>query len=450
MSRNRSDQRHWLMLALLVPAGCLDTAGLLAEARGSESSTGKGGEAEDGASGSTGAVDTSAPPSTSVVDATTSGSISLDETSAASETGETGAQSTPCSDIPPDALYTCAEQAGWGKCNEPWMVGFCDASCGRCPEPGLDTADPSGTGAEGVSECGVEPVNPNATVQARNLLCYIYSISGNHVLSGQQETSWDNPEGDIDFYVDNLGVYPAILGGDFLYTDGTTERAIAYWEAGGIPMIRYHMGAPPLGDSYENSQGTTNLNNVLTPGTAEYESFIDKLDYAADELLRLQAANAAVLFAPLHEVQPNGWFWWSKGSGQQFIALWQLMFDYLTETRGVNNLVWLMPFSGSPNGAYDPGPAYADLAGPDTYGTNQPFTAMYATTRNIVGTTRPIPLHETGTIPNPDQMFQNGAAPWVLFNIWSGYQRSANDLADIQNTYASEYTITRDEVPNLD
>ena len=37
-----------------------------------------------------------------------------------------------CSDEAPDASYTCAQQAGWGKCGESWMSGFCDASCGRC------------------------------------------------------------------------------------------------------------------------------------------------------------------------------------------------------------------------------------------------------------------------------------------------------------------------------
>jgi len=356
-----------------------------------------------------------------------------------------GPSVTVCTDIPPDDLYSCVEQAGWGKCNEPWMVGFCDLSCGRCPEPN------DGTGVDTVFDvnCEVEPVNPNATVQARNLLCYVYSIYGSGVLSGQQETSWDNPAADIEFYQSTVGAYPAILGGDFLYPDGTTDRAIAYWNAGGIPMIRYHMGAPPLGDSYENSMGSSNLDNVLTVGTAEYTSFIAKLDFAADELLRMQDADVAVLWAPFHEIQPNGWFWWAKGSGPQFIQLWRTMFDYLTTTRGVNNLVWLMPFSGSPNAAFYPGPEYLDLAGPDTYDQGEPFVAMYDTTRSIVGTAIPIPLHETGTIPDPERMFANGAAPWVLFNVWAGYQINNNDVAAIQRTYASEYTITRDEVPNL-
>jgi len=51
-------------------------------------------------------------------------------------------------------------------------------------------------------------VNPNATVQAKNLLCYLTSQYGNHVLSGQQETSWSNPANDISYYVTTVGKYP--------------------------------------------------------------------------------------------------------------------------------------------------------------------------------------------------------------------------------------------------
>ena len=72
------------------------------------------------------------------------------------------------------------------------------------------------------SSCGVSPVDPQATPQAKNLLCYLYSVYGKNVLSGQQETSWSNPAGDISFYTSNVGKAPAILGGDYLYPSGTT------------------------------------------------------------------------------------------------------------------------------------------------------------------------------------------------------------------------------------
>jgi Glycosyl hydrolase family 26 len=323
------------------------------------------------------------------------------------------------------------------------------ASAGMPSAAGGASPDSGGGAGPGVS-CDVAPANPNATKQARNLLCYLYSQYGNHVLSGQQETSWNNPANDIDWYGSNGMKAPAILGGDYLYPSGTSARAIAYWNAGGISMIRYHMGAPPLADSYNNAKLSSNLDNVLMAGTAENASFNSKLDYAAGELQKLQDANVAVIWAPFHEVQEAGWFWWAKGTGDQFIALWKYEFDYFTTKKGLNNLVWLAPFSGMPSSPYYPGKAYIDLSGPDTYGTNQPFTALYSTAKGVIGASVPIALHETGLIPTPSNMFPS-AAPWVLFNIWAGYESDGthNSVGNIQTVYADSHIVTRDEVPNL-
>jgi hypothetical protein len=311
-------------------------------------------------------------------------------------------------------------------------------------------------GTGGAGSCNVQPVDPQATTQVKNLLCYMYSIYGNHVLSGQQETSWSNPAGDISYYVTNTGKYPAILGGDYLYPSGTTSRGQAYWQAGGLTMMRYHMGAPPMADTYPNSELSTNYANVLTAGTAENASLLSKLDYLAGELKTLQSANVVVIMALFHEVQPNGWFWWAKGTGAQFIQLWEMSFKYLTQTKGVHNVIWLLPFSGSPSSAYFPGKTYVDISGPDEYAnpSSQPFSSNYRSAFNIVGSTMPIPLHETGAIPQPSSMFPS-TAPWLLWNIWAGYESAAqggvtyNTVSSIQSAYSSPYTITRDELPKF-
>ena len=38
-----------------------------------------------------------------------------------------------CTDEPPSTQYTCEQQAAWGKCDATWMQGFCNETCGRCP-----------------------------------------------------------------------------------------------------------------------------------------------------------------------------------------------------------------------------------------------------------------------------------------------------------------------------
>jgi beta-mannanase len=329
-------------------------------------------------------------------------------------------------------------------------IGGGNTSGGTSANGGTSAAGGSKTTGGTSSNCNVTPVTPKASQQAKNLLCYLYSIYGKNVLSGQQETSWSNPENDISWYATNGMKYPAILGGDYLYPSGTTTRAIAYWKSGGITMIRYHMGAPPTSDTYENSKGSTNIANVLTANTAENKSFVSKLDYVATELKKLEDANVPVLWAPFHEYQPNGWFWWSKGTAAQFVDLWKYMFNYLTNTKGLTNLVWLAPSSGTIDASWYPGKAYLDIAGPDTYETNQPFTTMFTNAKKVIGNDVPIALHETGLVPTPSAMFPT-AAPWVLFNIWAGYQSDGthNTTANVKTTYESPYTITRDELPNL-
>ena len=312
------------------------------------------------------------------------------------------------------------------------------------------------------------PVTPNATQQTKNVLCYLYSQYGNHVLSGQQEANWNDNPTDVSWYASNGLKTPAILGNDFAYHSSagcsgvniSTTHAIAHWNAGGLVMYRYHMGLPAAGltcanDCYDGTNCSMStppsgfFKNVITAGTGENTSLNAKLDNVAVQIKAMGAANMPVILALFHETQSNGWFWWSKTStGSEFINLWTYAFDYLTKTKGLNNIIWLMPFSGSPTASFFPPKAYVDISGGDTYGTNQPFTSLYNSCRGIMGSTMPIALHETGLIPTPSAMFPT-AAPWVLFNIWAGYQTSNNTLANIRSVYDDTHTITRDEIPNL-
>jgi beta-mannanase len=284
-------------------------------------------------------------------------------------------------------------------------------------------------------------------------------------LSGQQETSWGNAAGDISFYTSNGMKEPAILGGDFLYASGggassetdTTRRAIAYWNAGGISMIRYHMGMPVAGsttanDSYNGTNGAMStpasglLTAAATEGTGENTAYKTRLDYIAYQVGVMKTGNVPVILALLHEAQPNGWFWWSKGSGAEYVALWKYAFTYLTATKGVTNIIWLMPFSSQDGvsasaAPYFPGKETVDLSGPDYTGT----AANYTKFRGIVGATMPLALHESSSV-DPNSWFPT-ASPWVLWNIWAGYEQA--QLASLQTAYASTYTITRDKVPNL-
>lgn len=474
----------FLVAASLLILGCAGGAAVEDDAGGSGGETGSGGMASSGGTtGSGGSAQTGSGGATST--GGTGGSIGLGGTTgsggdgrggtvgAGGTTGAGGRGGTTGSGGTISTGGTTASGGTTGTGGTPGTGGApptgghggvtssggTTGSGGRAGGPGSGGATATGgtTGTAGSGgACSVVPVDPQATAEAKNLLCYLHSLYGNHVLSGQQETSWSNPANDITYYLQNVGKYPAILGGDYLYPSGTTSRAQAYWQAGGLTMMRYHMGAPPLADSYDNSMSSTNYANVLTAGTTENRSLLSKLDYLAGELTTLQNAKVAVIMALYHEVQPNGWFWWAKGTGAQFVQLWQMSFTYLTQTKGVHNVVWLLPFSGSPSASVFPGKAWVDISGPDEYAgpNSQPFTSNYTAARGIVGTTLPIPLHETGAAPQPANMFPT-AAPWLLWNIWAGYENipqggvTYNTVASLKSAYGSSYTITRDLLPKL-
>jgi hypothetical protein len=326
---------------------------------------------------------------------------------------------------------------------------------------------PGAGGSTGTSPCSVMPVTPNASQQTKNVLCYLYSQYGNHVLSGQQEANWNDNPTDVSSYAANGVKVPAVLGNDFTYHSSagctgvniSTTHAIAHWNAGGLVMYRYHQGMPVSGTTCANDCYTgTNcsmstpptgfLTTVVTAGTPENTAYNARLDYMTIQFKAMAAANMPVILAIFHETQSNGWFWWAKGTAAEFVALWKYTFTYLTTTKGNNNLIWLMPYSGSPTSSFWPGPTVVDISGGDTYGSNQPFTGLYSSCKGIMGSTMPIALHETGLIPTPSQMFPT-AAPWILFNIWAGFETSNNTWANIKAVYSDSHTITRDLIPSM-
>ncbi|MFC1643033.1 endo-1,4-beta-glucanase [Myxococcota bacterium] len=71
----------------------------------------------------------------------------------------TGGSPEVCDDVYPyEDGYTCEEQASWGKCDESWLLGYCDYSCGRCGEGGGPD--------EIISECGETGTAPDLTADA--------------------------------------------------------------------------------------------------------------------------------------------------------------------------------------------------------------------------------------------------------------------------------------------
>ena len=292
--------------------------------------------------------------------------------------------------------------------------------------------------------------NPNATESTCKVYDYLCSLTGNPCLSGQQESTWmGSADYEMNILRDATGKLPAIRGLDYMNDDfaGVNQRAIKWWNEGGLVTIMWHTGCTFSGEWADAlADEITDWDAVLTEGTAEHKAFIAGMDKAAVALLELQEAGVPVIWRPFHEFDGR-WFWWGKGGSDTFVKLWQLMYDRYTNHWGLNNLIWVLPYSG--NGvAYSrwyPGDEYCDIVGADSYGGGaQP--SLYQKV-NVVCRTKPHCFHECGTNPTVEQLQD---APWIWFMTWhTTYISESNEPQALSELYNSEYIITRDELPSF-
>lgn len=170
--------------------------------------------------------------------------------------------------------------------------------------------------------------------------------------------------------------WPAMMGLDYctwlqgeaaIDVQPVNALARAWWQDGGLVNISWHAPNPanPKGGGLRDKG--VNLRDLLAPGHPTHERWLRSLDQVAAGLRELQDAGVIVIWRPLHEMN-GGWFWWGGKEPADFIAVWRHMFDYLTHTKQLHNLVWAYsPNHGAKTAAYYPGDAYIDLVGLDAY-----------------------------------------------------------------------------------
>lgn len=291
-------------------------------------------------------------------------------------------------------------------------------------------------------------VSPNASPEAKALLKYIYSQYGKKTLSGQMFAPWAKTD-ETELMKQITGKYPAIRGQDLISESANKteiQQAIKWWNAGGIPTVMWHWGAPTKGEGYENSKGTIDVARCFQEGSAENKAMWADLKRIADHLTVLRDAKVPVLWRPMHE-NDGGWFWYGKGGGANFVKLWRTMFDYFTKERKLDNLIWVMCHSGTPKADWNPGAAYVDLAGGDTYASSDdPQGGIFNTVNNIYGKTMPKTLHECGILPDPDKSFNQGTT-WSWWMLWHTSYAENHNRDALKRIYAHDKVITRDELP---
>ena len=312
------------------------------------------------------------------------------------------------------------------------------------------------------------PVNKNASPKTVELLNYIYTISGKKTLAAEHEYMSVMPQ-----YTDSVfkvtAKYPAIWGGEFGFSDENhdtdnikyrpklLQEIIKQHEAGAIITITYHQANPFVGEPCGFETGvlgklsSQQYNELLTPGTLPYNTWLGMIDKLADLFDTLQSRNIPVLFRPYHEMN-GGWFWWSGQKGDNnYIKLYKQLYHHLIVTRKLNNLIWVWSPSDPSKGLieYYPGNEFVDIIGCDIYPQTKGDTPEMVYPQRIYDTLmsfangKPIVIGECSTFPTLDILEKQPNWAWMMG--WVDLAFSGNSAADLKQLFNSERVITRDE-----
>lgn len=304
-----------------------------------------------------------------------------------------------------------------------------------------------------------------------------------------------NYDYEMDYLYDLTGKYPAIRGFDFMnynplygWNDGSTERVLDWVKnKNGIATVCWHINIPTdfdnykVGEAVDWSAATFKLNkqfkiaNAVKSGTKENDYFNLAIKDLAEQFLILQDANVPVIFRPLHEAEGNGgldgrgaWFWWAQDGAEDYKKLWKYLYNELTGTYGVHNLIWeqnLYAWSAE-SGQWYAGDEYVDMVGFDKYdtiynrhdgltsGPNEDCNSgVFWSLVDFTGNNKLVAMPENSTIPSVKNMTVEHAN-WLYFCTWYDDEQERflsgdnyNNADTVKETYQSEYCLTLDEMP---
>lgn len=296
--------------------------------------------------------------------------------------------------------------------------------------------------------------NPKAIDNAVNVYNFLKDSYGKVCVTGQQESTWKSSvDYEIDYIQEHTGKLPAIRGFDFMDNDfeGVTQRAKAWAAEGGLVTICWHTGIDFSSGYNASLKDSLDWDKALTPGTPEFNDLVKGMDRAVPYLQELEKEKIPVLWRPFHEMDGT-WFWWSKGGAENFVKLWQMMYSRYTDYWELDNLIWVLGYSGNAKAMDDwyPGDTYVDLIGADSYspGANHD---LFEAAKAVAPEGMPVVYHECGAIPTEKQLEEMDTA-WTYFMTWhTDYLTDDryNPIERLNEVYNSKYFITRDELPAL-
>lgn len=311
--------------------------------------------------------------------------------------------------------------------------------------------------ASGCASAAREPVNPDASPEARELLSMLYQIRGEKVMSGQHNYGHQLTRS-TDTVVSITGKYPAVWGfdlGDGQRWERTVPEAVRQHENGSTLTGMSHMSRPfedhTVSRSTWRDLSEEQWEDMVTPGTEMHQLLIERIDDIAVGLKKLRDKDIPVLWRPFHEM--NGiWFWWGNKPGPDgFTKLWHIMYDRYVNDHELNNLLWVWnpnaPRDWEDDEAYTyelfyPGHEVVDILAADVYKND--FKQSHHDELLELADGKVIALGEVGQLPTPEILEEQPM--WTWFMCWATWIWKNNDPEDVKKLYEDERVMTRDEL----
>mgnify|MGYP002622470943 CR=1 FL=1 len=339
--------------------------------------------------------------------------------------------------------------------------------------------------------------NSKATTQAKALYQLFRDNYGVKMFSGAMGgVAWET--GYADYINTTTGKYPAIVGFDYIHLASSPANWINYtdiapvksvWDNNGIVQIGWHWRVPATEADYtggdaskrefysENFAQPFDINAALTEGTWQNNCIKADIQKIAESLKLLQDANIPVIFRPLHEAAGDykwgAWFWWGTKGAELYKKLWVYLHDQLTETYGLNNLIWVYTAQASSAGNlastseilnWYPGDNYVDMVGVDLYfdsadKNNGTYTNLEAYNRMMeaFGGKKMIMMSECGRLPNASTSLSAGdkwgyfmtwynmtsSSTWALNSEWDNAATLKSKMNDAGVLNRGDFTVTK-------
>jgi mannan endo-1,4-beta-mannosidase len=311
-----------------------------------------------------------------------------------------------------------------------------------------------------------EPVNPNATPEARALLKRLCDLSGKGILTGHHNFP-NNLSQHSDKIFEITGKYPSVWGSDFGFLDGEDKDSIIHRDlmieeakkqaaAGSIITLCWHMLRPTEdepGKAGENGRPSPSWSGSVQARLADeqwleliasdsplHQRWEKYMDTAAAFLKQLQDANVPVLWRPMHE-NNGGFFWWGGRPGTYGTQhLYRELYNRMVNVHHLNNLIWVWSQNGpAPGGEfydYFPGQQYVDVVSYDNY---RELSDRYYHELLTIANGKPISLGEVGSPPSAEVL--RSQPKWVWFMTWAGMEGFQSGRT--KDAYNNPYFISR-------